>query len=1068
VPEFPQQLKAALADRYVVEREIGSGGMATVYLAEDRRHHRKVAVKVLRPDLAAALGADRFLREIEIAAQLEHPHILTLIDSGEAEGFLYYIMPYVEGESLRTKLAREGELPIAEATRILHDVVDALAHAHSHGVVHRDIKPDNVLLSGKHAVVTDFGIAKAVSEATGRQQLTTAGVALGTPAYMAPEQAVADPNIDHRADVYAVGALAYELLAGRPPFAGDTAQQVLAAHVTEVPDPVTRYRDTVPPGMADLVMRCLAKKPADRWQRIEELLPQLEALTTPSGGITPTDTRPVEAAPALDLAVLIERVGVGRLMRVVGVYALASVAVLVAVGLMIARLGLPAWFLPAGVALLLVGLPIILMTAAFQTVRAGGAAAPTPSGGVPPWRAPHRWFTWRRAIFGGVFAFAGLGGLGLGVVWLRNRGHELHDDVVAVMPFHVVGRDVELWREGLVDLLGTALDGTGEYRSSDPRAVLNNWRRAVGDEAELPEPEKAAEVARGLGAGHLILGSVIRTGPQELRVAADLYSTRWLRKEGSATVEGSEDEMTDLVDRVTVELLKSVWRGEGQLDVRVSAVTTTSIPALRAYLEGEQAFRRSRFVEAQEAFTRAVEADSTFAGALHRLGLSYGWSLGIISAEVSTYRVAAVRHSGGLPERDSLLILGGKLYSVDGDPRAIRLLERMTQRYPDDLEVWYEFGEAYYHLGARLGRARSGAAEAFERAVALDSTFAPPLIHLIEIAHAQDDSIGAREWTARYLALDSTSEYATRFRIANPLRFGSGADSAAAVAALDTVDSDLLHQLLHSSASRWPLSSYMMVVAALSNPRVDDGTRGVALLHSAEEYLRRGRIETALDAVRRGHALAPNSWRPQFLVAQARVLGLATDSASRELLDRLDRSVLRDWETAVLAAHEGRLRDAQAVVDTLVAVADRALARGDSANGRSFRGLAWTVRGHMAAAADSVEAAIGHLRRGLPLINGNWGWPHDFERYTLATLLQQHGEEEEEALTIYGSLGGTPWLEAGGYLRRAQLHDRRGERDAALDYYGRFVNLWADADDHLQPQVEAAREAMARLAALEG
>ena len=258
------RLKTAVADRYAIEREIGAGGMATVYLAQDLKHHRKVAVKVLRPDLAAALGPERFLREIVVAAQLHHPHILPLFDSGEADGFLYYVMPYEEGQSLREKLTSEGELPVGDAVRILCDVVDALAHAHKNGVVHRDIKPDNVLLSDRHALVTDFGVAKAVSEATGRAQLTTAGVALGTPAYMAPEQAVADPHIDHRADIYAVGALAYELLTGRPPFTGTTPQMVLSAHVTEVPEPVTKHRDTVTGALEQLVMRCLEKKPADR------------------------------------------------------------------------------------------------------------------------------------------------------------------------------------------------------------------------------------------------------------------------------------------------------------------------------------------------------------------------------------------------------------------------------------------------------------------------------------------------------------------------------------------------------------------------------------------------------------------------------------------------------------------------------------------------------------------------------------------------------------------------------------------------------------------------------------
>ena len=289
------RLKDALSSRYTIERELGRGGMATVYLAQDLKLHRKVAVKVLRPELAAALGAERFLQEIDIAAKLTHPHILGLHDCGEADGFLYYVMPYIEGESLRDKLAKEGELPIAEAVRILRDVVDALSHAHKHSVVHRDIKPDNVMLSDRHALVTDFGVAKAVSEATGRHQLTTEGVALGTPAYMAPEQAAADPHIDHRADIYAVGVIAYELLTGRTPFVGNTQQELLAAHVTQTPDPVTKYRDAVSPALAELVMRCLKKKPADRWQTADELLPQLEALATPSGGVTPTGMMPATA-----------------------------------------------------------------------------------------------------------------------------------------------------------------------------------------------------------------------------------------------------------------------------------------------------------------------------------------------------------------------------------------------------------------------------------------------------------------------------------------------------------------------------------------------------------------------------------------------------------------------------------------------------------------------------------------------------------------------------------------------------------------------------------------------------
>jgi len=279
------QLNSALAGRYAIEREIGHGGMAMVYLAHDIRHHRHVAVKVLRPEIAALLGTERFLREIEIAAQLNHPHILPLHDSGEAGGVLFYVMPFVEGASLRDRLAADGALPVSEAVRLLHDVADGLAYAHEHNVVHRDIKPDNVMLANRHAMVTDFGIAKAISDVAGASRVTTAGVSIGTPAYMAPEQCTGDAHIDHRADLYSFGVLAYEILSGRPPFDGTSAQAVLAAHLTEIPVPLRQVRRDVPVALSNVVMRCLEKRPADRWASAAEILNQLESLTTPSTAV---------------------------------------------------------------------------------------------------------------------------------------------------------------------------------------------------------------------------------------------------------------------------------------------------------------------------------------------------------------------------------------------------------------------------------------------------------------------------------------------------------------------------------------------------------------------------------------------------------------------------------------------------------------------------------------------------------------------------------------------------------------------------------------------------------------
>ena len=278
--ETLEHLTSLLGGRYELERELGVGGMATVYLARDVKHDRHVAIKVLRPDLAHSLGPERFLREIQIVAKLQHPHILGLIDSGEAEGMLYYVMPYVTGESLRVRLAREGEMPISEAVWVLREIADALAHAHGQQIIHRDIKPENVMFSSRHALVADFGIARAVTEAATSGPITATGIVVGSPAYMAPEQASSDPQMDHRADIYAFGVLAYEVLTGVPPFTAPTAVQLVSAHMTRPPDPLSRHRPGIPDALEDIVIRCLAKRPADRFQRADEIVARMDALLT--------------------------------------------------------------------------------------------------------------------------------------------------------------------------------------------------------------------------------------------------------------------------------------------------------------------------------------------------------------------------------------------------------------------------------------------------------------------------------------------------------------------------------------------------------------------------------------------------------------------------------------------------------------------------------------------------------------------------------------------------------------------------------------------------------------------
>ena len=286
------ELNAALADRYVIDRELGRGGMALVYLARDIKHERFVALKTLRPEIAVALGRERFLREIKLAARLQHPNILPVYDSGDASGTLYYVMPFVEGESLRDRLEREPQLPIDDALQITREVADALSYAHSHDVVHRDIKPENIMLSGGHAIVADFGIARAV-DAAGGDKLTETGLAIGTPAYMPPEQSAGTGKVDRRSDIYSLACVLYETLAGQPPFTGPTAQAIMARHSLDAVPRLKIVRDAIPDDLEVVIERALEKVPADRYQTSGEFMKALAAASTGQVSRVTAARRPV-------------------------------------------------------------------------------------------------------------------------------------------------------------------------------------------------------------------------------------------------------------------------------------------------------------------------------------------------------------------------------------------------------------------------------------------------------------------------------------------------------------------------------------------------------------------------------------------------------------------------------------------------------------------------------------------------------------------------------------------------------------------------------------------------------
>ncbi|MEO8560638.1 MAG: serine/threonine-protein kinase [bacterium] len=342
------ELEAALGELYSIESELGGGGMSRVFLAEETALGRRVVVKVLPRELVGGVNVDRFRREIMLAAKLQHPHIVTLLSTGEVGGVPYYTMPYEEGRSLRQHLRERGPLPIGETVGLLGDVAKALAYAHDHGVIHRDIKPDNVLMCGGAAIVTDFGIAKAVSDSKDvkphplSETLTQIGMSIGTPTYMAPEQAAADPDVDHRADIYSFGCLAYEMLSGRPPFSDMSPRKLLAAHLSTPPEPILAHRPDTPPALASLVMRCLAKEPSDRPQRANELARVLEIVS--AGEERSARSQSSDAT-------------LGRRL-VLGFGALVVVAILARASII--ALGLPEWVLPAMLVVAVVAIVIVI------------------------------------------------------------------------------------------------------------------------------------------------------------------------------------------------------------------------------------------------------------------------------------------------------------------------------------------------------------------------------------------------------------------------------------------------------------------------------------------------------------------------------------------------------------------------------------------------------------------------------------------------------------------------------------------------------------------------------------
>ncbi|MCZ6492513.1 MAG: protein kinase, partial [Planctomycetota bacterium] len=955
---------------------------------------------------------------------------------GEADGFLYYVMPFVKGESLRERLARQGELPIADAVKILREIVDALTHAHEQGVVHRDIKPDNVMLSGRHALVTDFGVAKAVSEATGRAKLTTAGVALGTPAYMAPEQATADPTMDHRADIYAVGAVGYEMLTGRPPFTGTTPQMILAAHVTEAPAPVTKYRETVPPALAQLVMKCLEKKPADRWQSAEQLLPQLEVLATSSGGMTPTGTQQVISSGTESA------IRQAHPVRVAGLFGAASAVVLGLVYLIMIQLGLPDWMFLGAIALLAIGLPIMLVTGHHERQRAlartTGAVVTTPA------NSAQRWFTWRKSLMGGGLAFAGLAFAVSGYATMRAMGigpagtlittgvlEERGLLIVAEFDDRTPEANVA---ESVTEAFRIDLSQSPIVRLVDASAIQQSLARMNREAGTTVDVSLAREIAQREGAEALVVGDVGMLG------TSFVISVRLLAAGDGAELLALRDRaddaaaLVDAVDRLSAKLRERI--GESLKTIRAGAplarVTTSSLEALRLYTRSGRAQDDGDWERAIGLLEEALTHDSTFAMAYRRLGVI----LSNRQRERSRINAAATRAfelRDRLPPVERYLATAYFYGQVVPDP------DKNIEAYQSVLEIDPENKTALNNLGVRFwSRRRWTEAEAlFRQAIAQGA-----------IWQNYNGLVAALVAQGRWEDAESTQVEFDRWGPGNPRAIESRVWLAAARHDYATADSAVL--ALQEAGAR---ATHFRAVLYEVRGQLADAERVAA--------------RRVADALREGNGLDVLRWAVWPIRHEVRYRD-APEVAVRRLetvLERypLDMAAAADRPYAAMAdiyAAAGRTE----VVRRLRGEWEAAATRG-VANLYEWDGTVAIAERRYADAIAAYRAAFEEV------------WFGSTRRlYGLASAYDLSGEPDS-ALVVYervitrpdrGRLGGEFDRLGPAYKRLGELYEARGDREKAVEYYSGFVDLWQGADEELQPVVRDVRGRIARLIGEQG
>ena len=1045
-------MQAALGNAYRLERELGGGGMSRVFVAHETALGRTVALKVLSPELAAGISIERFHREIQVAARLQHPHVVPVHSAGAVDGLPYYTMPFVEGESLRVRLAKDGALPLRDVNTILRDVARALEYAHSQGVVHRDIKPDNVLMAGSSATVADFGIAKAISASRTQVPggtLTSAGTSIGTPSYIAPEQASGDANTDHRADIYAFGCMAYELLTGRTPFGDRSPSKLFVAHLSEKPENVADRRPDTPPVLAALVMQCLEKDPDRRPQSATDILRALDAVTS-SGGH--------DATPVIALAT---RRNLGKALLI---YAASFIGVAILSRAAIIVIGLPDWVFPGSLIVMALGLPVILFTGLVhhQAKLAKMHATLTP-GGNPTVHGTMTqialkaspWMTWRRTAMGGAWSvgvftvivgiWMVLRALGIGPAGsLLAAGTLKQNDPILVSDFTSPASDT-----GLGTVVTEALRGELAQSTSLMVVPTSKVRQMLGrmklDATTRLDFARAREMATREGIKAIVDGQVLAIGSSRV-IQANLVATQTGEvlasfKESAKT----ENDVVGAIDQLARHLRERV--GESLRNIHATPpyerVTTGSIEALRKFVDGQHAYDAGETLRGRKLLEEAVALDTGFAMAYRKLSVSYLNEGGQAEKGYALLQ-KAYDHRARLSDEERLSLEG---YYFTRGPRPDA--NKGIAAYEALLEIVPENQTALINLAVTLeGRGENARADAlYRRSMALDTLTFQSQLGLARVLINE----GKLDEASRVIAVGGRriprSKWQFGWAASLMLAANGRLDSAAKVAAGvlgETSDATsratVTSVQVDLASARGELAEAERLAKALATFNREAGSPGNALAAGLGTVVRtvwyrgdRAAASRQLDEVLRANPVAAISPidRPFKELVDAQVIVGRLDAA---------KATLTDFGRAYAALGTVPDTNTRSHIEGVIALAEK---KYDLAAAR-FRERSIDMDFSCGAACVLPQLAQAYDLGGKP----------DsaiavFERY----VQSRHGTRLNTDATFLG-----PSLK-----RLGELYEAKGDRDSAAKHYARFVELWKNADQELQPSVKDVQARLARV-----